>query len=344
MNASTTRTLQVDGSLLVSNPAEAGPLARELEDVGYNGVYTFEGRHDPFLPLAVAAGSTSRLKLATGIAVAFARNPMLLANLGYDLQLMSGGRFMLGLGSQIRPHIEKRFSAPWSHPAARMHEMVRAIRAIWACWQEGKPLDFRGQFYTHTLMTPIFVPGPNPHGLPPIYLAGVGPRMIEVAGEVADGLLVHPFNTARFVASDVLPALDRGLANAGRTRADCDVSAQFIVATGLDREERERNLALARGQVAFYASTPAYKPVLDCHGWGDLQPRLNALSKEGKWAEMSALLSNELVDEVVIHGSPEEVGERLRARAGDWCGRASPVIYAGDLEVRERLVRAIKRG
>ena len=148
MNTRNTRTLQVDGSLLVSNPAEAGPLARELEDVGYDGVYTFEGRHDPFLPLAVAAGSTSRLKLATGIAVAFARNPMLLANLGYDLQLMSGGRFMLGLGSQIKPHIEKRFSATWSHPAARMHEMVRAIRAIWACWQDGTPLDFRGEFYT----------------------------------------------------------------------------------------------------------------------------------------------------------------------------------------------------
>ena len=342
MNASTTRTLQVDGSLLVSNPAEAGPLARELEDVGYNGVYTFEGRHDPFLPLAVAAGTTSRLKLATGIAVAFARNPMLLANLGYDLQLMSGGRFMLGLGSQIRPHIEKRFSAPWSHPAARMHEMVRAIRAIWACWQEGTPLDFRGEFYTHTLMTPVFTPGPNPHGLPPVYLAAVGPQMLEVAGEVGDGLLVHPFATPHFIASEVLPAFERGIARAGAPRAARAVSCQVIVATGLDRKECEHNLRQARGQVAFYASTPAYRPVLDAHGWGDLQQRLNLLSKQGKWAEMGELLSDELVNEVVVHGSPEEVGERLRARCAGWADRVSPVIYAGDLELRARLVRAIK--
>jgi len=341
MNATDTRALAVDASLLVSNPADAGPLARELEDLGYDGVYTFEGRHDPFLPLVVAAGQTSRVALATGIAVAFARNPMLLANLGYDLQLMSGGRFILGLGSQIRAHIEKRFSATWSHPAARMHEMVRAIRAIWDCWQNGTPLDFRGEFYTHTLMTPVFMPGANPHGLPPVYVAGVGPRMTEVAGEVADGLLVHPFNTARFVATEVLPALGRGLSRGGRSRADCAVSTQFIVATGLDREERERNLAQARGQVAFYASTPAYRPVLDCHGMGDLQPRLNALSKEGKWLEMSALVSEDLLNEVVLHGSPEEVGERLRERCAGWCDRASPVIYAGDLEIRERLVRAI---
>jgi probable F420-dependent oxidoreductase len=343
MKNPTQRELQVDASLLVSNPADAGPLARQLEDVGYDGVYTFEGRHDPFLPLAVAAGQSTRLKLATGIAVAFARNPMLLANLGYDLQLMSGGRFMLGLGSQIRAHIEKRFGATWSQPAARMHEMVRAIRAIWDCWQTGGALDFRGEFYTHTLMTPVFNPGPNPHGLPPIYVAAVGPRMTEVAGEVGDGMLVHPFNTASFAASDVLPALERGLARAGRARGDFDVSCQLIVATGLDREERERNLALARGQVAFYASTPAYRPVLDRHGWGDLQPRLNALSKQGKWAEMSTLLSDELLDAVVVHGSPEEVGERLRERCAGWCGRVSPVVYAGDLEVRERLVRAVGR-
>ena len=318
--------------------------AKEVEAMGFDGVRTAEMNHDPFFPLLLAAEHTTKIELISSIAVGFARSPMLLANIGHDLNAYSKGRVTIGLGSQIKPHITKRFSMPWGAPAAKMRELVLAMRAIWANWYDGAKLEFVGKFYTHTLMTPVFTPGPNPHGLPPIYLAGVGPRMTEVAGEVADGLLVHPFNTARFVASEVLPALERGLAKSGRTREDCDVSAQFIVATGLDREERERNLALARGQVAFYASTPAYKPVLDCHGWGDLQPRLNALSKEGKWAEMTALLSDELVNEVVIHGSPEEVGERLRVRAGDWCGRASPVIYAGDLEVRERLVRAIKRG
>ncbi len=343
MTASNPGALKVDSSLLVANPADAGPLSRQLEDMGYDGVYTFEGRHDPFLPLAVAAGATSRLELTTGIAVAFARNPMLVANLGHDLQLMSGGRFMLGLGSQIRAHIEKRFSAQWSHPARRMREFVLALRAIWDCWQNGTPLDFRGEFYTHTLMTPVFTPGPNPHGLPPVYLAGVGPRMLEVAGEVGDGLLVHPFATPRFIAGEVLPAFERGIARAGATRAERAVSCQVIVATGLDREERERNFALARGQVAFYASTPAYRPVLEAHGWGDLQSQLNVLSKQGKWLEMGELLSEELLNEVVVHGSPEEVGERLRERCAGWAERVSPVIYAGDMELRERLVRAIKR-
>lgn len=342
MSQSIEAGIAVDAAMLVENPAEAGPLARQLEDAGYDGVYTFEGRHDPFLPLAVAAGTTERLQLQTGIAVAFARNPMLLANLGYDLQLLSRGRFMLGLGSQIRPHIEKRFSATWSHPAARMREMVLAIRAIWDCWERGTSLDFRGEFYTHTLMTPIFNPGPNPHGLAPIYVAGVGPHMTEVAGEVGDGFLVHPFHTPRFVASELLPALERGRQKSARSRESFSVSCQYIVASGLDAKELAANLALARGQVAFYASTPAYRPVLDSHGWGDLQPRLNALSKEGKWQEMSKLLSDELVAEIVISGMPEEVGERIRERSAGWCDRVSPVVYSGGTQLRERLVRAIK--
>lgn len=343
MNTASSTGLKVDAGLLVANPADAGALARQLEDMGYDGVYTFEGRHDPFLPLAVAAGTTTHLALSTGIAVAFARNPMLLANLGHDLQLMSGGRFILGLGSQIRAHIEKRFSAQWSHPARRMREFVLALRAIWDCWHHGTPLDFRGEFYTHTLMTPVFTPEPSPQPPPPVYLAGVGARMLEVAGEVGDGLLVHPFATPRFIASEVLPAFERGIALAGATRAQRSVSVQVIVATGLDREERERNLALARGQVAFYASTPAYRPVLEAHGMGDLQERLNVLSKQGKWQEMGSLLSDELVNEVVVHGSPEEVGERLREHCAGWADRVSPVIYAGDLELRERLVRAIRQ-
>ena len=343
MSQSPRADIAVDAAMLVENPAEAGPLARQLEDAGYDGAYTFEGRHDPFLPLAVAAGTTEHLKLQTGIAVAFARNPMLLANLGYDLHLLSRGRFMLGLGSQIRPHIEKRFSATWSHPAARMREMVLAIRAIWDCWEKGTPLDFRGEYYTHTLMTPVFNPGPNPYGLAPIYVAGVGPHMTEVAGEVGDGFLVHPFNTPRFVAEELLPALERGQRKSKLSRDSFSVSCQLIVASGLDAKELADNLALARGQVSFYASTPAYRPVLDIHGWGDLQPRLNALSKQGKWQEMSSLLSDELLAEIVISGTPEEIGERIRERCAGWCDRVSPVVYSASAQLRERLVRAIKQ-
>ena len=335
-------TLAVDAGLLVEDPRAAGPLARALEDAGYDGAYTFEGRHDPFLPLAFAAASTERLTLATGIAVAFARNPMLLANLGYDLQLATRGRFLLGLGSQIRPHIEKRFSAAWSEPAARMRELVLAVRAIWACWQQGRPLDFRGKFYTHTLMTPMFDPGPNPHGLPPIYLAGVGPRMIEVAGEVADGLLVHPFNTAAFVEHDVLPALACGRARSGRTDVAVAVSCQLILATGKDAAERARSLEQARAQVAFYASTPAYRPVLERHGMEDLQPRLNALSKEGKWQDMGRLVSDELLRQVVVSGEPEDAGAEVRRRCEGWCARVSPVLYSMDAELQSRLLRGIR--
>ena len=334
--------LAVDAGLLVEDPRAAGPLARALEDAGFDGAYTFEGRHDPFLPLAFAAASTERLALATGIAVAFARNPMLLANLGYDLQLATRGRFLLGLGSQIRPHIEKRFSSAWSEPAARMRELVLAVRAIWACWQQGRPLDFRGKFYTHTLMTPMFDPGPNPHGLPPIYLTGVGPRMIEVAGEVADGLLVHPFNTAAFVEHDVLPALAHGRARSGRTDAAVAVSCQLILATGKDAAACARSLEQARAQVAFYASTPAYRPVLERHGMGDLQPRLNALSKEGKWQDMGHLVSDELLRQVVVSGAPEEAGAEVRRRCEGWCARVSPVLYSMDTELQSRLLRGIR--
>lgn len=340
MNSSTMPA--IDAGLMVGNPRDAGPLARALEDAGYDGAYTFEGRHDPFLPLAFAAQQTERLTLSTGIAVAFARNPMLLANLGYDLQLASGGRFLLGLGSQIRPHIEKRFSSTWSEPAARMRELVQAIRAIWACWHTGAALDFRGRFYTHTLMTPMFNPGPHPHGLPPIYLAGVGPHMTEVAGEVADGLLVHPFNTPAFVEHDVLPALARGRERAGRDPASVAVSCQVMVATGLSAEERAGSLERARAQVAFYASTPAYRPVLERHGLGELQPRLNALSKEGKWPEMARLVSDELLHQVVVSGDPEAAGAQIRARCGAWCTRVSPSIYSGSDELRARLLNGIR--
>src|SRR6476619_4758424 len=225
----------VKGSL-----TDSGVAARRLETLGYDGAFTFEGPHGPFFPLLLAAEHTERIELMTNIAVAFARSPMDLAQIANDLQLASNGRFILGLGSQIRPHIEKRFSMPWGHPVARMRELVEAVRAIHRCWNDGARLDFRGDYYTHTLMTPFFEPGPNPHGAPPIFVAGLGPRMTEMAAEVGDGLLIHPFHTERFVREQAAAAVERVLARAGRARDDFTVAVTTIVLTGCDEEELKR--------------------------------------------------------------------------------------------------------
>ncbi len=306
--------MKIDGTLLTANPSEAAAAARQLEELGYSGGFSFEGPHDPFLPLCVAAENTERIELGTAIAVAFARNPMNLAQIAYDLQLQSQGRFILGLGSQIRPHIEKRFSATWSKPAARMREMVLAIHAIWRAWHEGEKLDFRGEFYTHTLMTPVFNPGPNPFGLPKIYLAGVGPVMTEVVGEVADGYLVHPFHTLEFLETVSRPALDRGLEKTGRGRNELTVSCQVILACGTTDEELERTKNAAKAQIAFYGSTPAYRPVLECIGLGELQNELNVMSKSGKWLEMTTKIDDALLEEIAIVGSPDEIATKIRNR------------------------------
>jgi probable F420-dependent oxidoreductase len=317
--------MKVDSSIVVSNPSDAGPAARRLEAVGYDGGFTFEGPHDPFLPLAVAAEHTETLELYTAVAIAFARNPMLLANLGYDLQLQSRGRFILGLGSQIRPHIQRRYSAVWSRPAARMREMVLAIRAIWSAWHEGAKLDFRGDFYTHTLMTPVFNPGPNPHGLPPIFVAGIGPRMTEVAGEVADGFFVHPFHTPEFIERVTLPALERGFAKSGRARERFAISCQAIIASGATAAEFENAKNMARAQISFYGSTPAYRSVLDCHGWGELHDELNRLSKRGGWLEMAGLIDDEVLEAIAVIGTPREIAAKLRARCEKFADRVSLV-------------------
>jgi probable F420-dependent oxidoreductase len=323
--------MKVDGPLhdsLVSIPARA----RELEDFGYDGAFTFEGPHDPFLPVLLAAEHTDRLELATAIAVAFARNPMTLAQTAYDLQLGSEGRFILGLGSQIRPHIEKRFSMPWSKPAARMRELALAIRAIWASWHEGAALRFEGDFYRHTLMTPFFNPGPNPYGTPRLWLAGVGPAMTEVAGEVADGFLVHPFSTEQFLRDVTLPALERGFARSARTRDGFEISFPLMIVTGESEEEIAAAEDGVRRQLAFYGSTPAYRRVLDVHGWGDLQPELNRLSKEGRWEDMGALIGDDLVDVFTVRGKPEEIARKVLSRYGDLVDRISfNAPYRSDL-------------
>jgi probable F420-dependent oxidoreductase len=298
----------------LEDPRDAKEDFARLEEIGYDGAFSFEAKHDPFLPLVLAAESTQRLRLGTAIAIAFARNPMNLANLAYGLQCISGGRFLLGLGSQVRPHIEKRFSMPWSRPAARMREMVLAIRAVFDAWEGGSELCFEGEFYRHTLMIPAFDPGPNPFGPPPIYLGGFGPRMTAVAGEVADGFLAHPFSSRRSLQENTLPALERGLAASGRTRSDLDIVCATLTVTADTPEQLEHVKDAARKQLAFYGSTPAYRPTLDCHGWGDLHVELNRMSKEGRWDEMAGLISDEVLEAIAVVGERREIASKLRER------------------------------
>lgn len=296
------------------DPRASGATFAALEAAGYDTGFSFESRHDPFLPLALAAEHTAHLRLGTAVAIGFARNPMVLANVGYDLQVLSEGRFVLGLGSQVRPHIENRFGETWSHPARRMRELVSAIRAIWAAWEGGAGLRFEGELYRHTLMTPAFDPGPNPFGTPPVFVGGFGPRMVAVAGEVADGLIVHPFTTRRSLEELVLPALAGGAERSGRSIDDVEVVWVTNVVTWSDEAERRTALASVKGQLAFYGSTPAYASTLALHGYGDLHLELNALSKQGRWDDMAARFPDALVAELAVVGSRDEIAEQIVAR------------------------------
>jgi probable F420-dependent oxidoreductase len=317
--------MKVDASLNVPIQ-QAGQTAADLEAAGYSGGWTAETSHDPFLPLALAAERTSTMELGTSIAVAFARNPMNLANIGWDLQALSQGRFILGLGSQIRPHITKRFSMEWSHPAPRMREMVQAIRAVWDNWENDTPLQFRGEFYQHTLMTPFFRPNADDlgdFGLPKIFLAGVGELMTEVAGEVCDGFICHGFTTERYLREITIPALERGRAKAGKTMDGFEIVGPSFVATGVTDEDLQNAVTGTKQQIAFYGSTPSYKGVLDIHGWGGLQEQLNALSKQGKWVEMGDLIDDDILNTFAVVGEPESIAPELGRRYGDVISRLS---------------------
>jgi probable F420-dependent oxidoreductase len=335
--------MRVDGTVMTARPEEMPSAARELEELGYDGVFTAETSHDPFLPITLAALETECIELGTGIAVAFARNPMSMAVIGNDLQLYTEGRFILGLGSQIKPHIEKRFSMEWSHPADRMREFILAMRAIWATWNEGEKLDFRGDFYRHTLMTPFFNPGPNPYGTPKVFLAAVGERMTEVAGEAADGILLHGFTTERYVREVTLPALERGWARADKQRGDFELSGPMFVVTGTNEEEYEAARRGTKQQIAFYGSTPAYRGVLELHGWGELQGELNRLSKQGDWVQMGELVDDEVLATFAVTGEPEEIPAKLLDRYGDIVDRVSFYApYKSDPERWSRVVEGFK--
>jgi len=309
----------------------AADFGRRAEEVGFDGIWATETANDPFLPLLLAAGATERITIGTAIAVAFPRSPMHLAYTARDLHHYSKGRFVLGLGSQVRAHIERRYSATYEPPVARMRELVLAIRAIWTSWQEGTALDFRGEFYTHTLMTPFFAPPVSEYGVPPIFIAAVGPKMTETAGEVADGVFVHGLTTEKYLREVAVPALERGVSKAGRARADIDICRPLFLVTGSNDEERAKADAWVRDKLAFYASTPTYKPILELHGWGDLQPELAALAKRGAWAEMPALIDDDMLETFAIVGDMKDLPRLIHDR---YDGLVDRISFTAPIEER----------
>jgi len=296
------------------DPAGIVNVARAAEErSGVGALYVPEGNHDAFVYLTLAAVNTERLRLGTSIALAFARSPMAMAYPAYDVHRLSGGRLTLGIGSQIKPHIERRYSMPWSRPAERMREYITALRAIWNSWQTGDKLDFQGDFYTHTLMPPLFNPGPLEFASPEIWLAGVGPRMVAAAGAVADGFICHPLLSRSYLADELHPALAAGRASTGAD-GPFTVSAMAMVTTGRTEEGLASAIAGTKRQIGFYASTPAYKPVLDHHGWGDLHAEAHAFTKAGRWSELGDLVDDEILETLAVVGELGAVGEAVRAR------------------------------
>lgn len=336
--------MRVDLALGMTGPGSAGQRATELAAIGADGLFTFENAHDVFAPLVLAT-TTTDCDLMTNVAMALPRSPLHLAYAANDLQLLSGGRFRLGVGSQIRPHIERRYGAKWERPVAQMRESVEATIAILDHFAGDGPFDFRGEWTTHTLMTPNFNPGPNPHGRPPVLVGALGPRMTTMAAEVADGLLVMPFNSRRHLIDRTLPAIEAGLATSGRQRTQFEVIAEVICAVGRTTEELEAAIAGVRMLVAFYASTPSYRPVLEAEGCADLQSELNAMSKQGDWAGMAALVDDDLLSAVAAVGHPDEVARQIHERVGDFAERVclyvpSPAIT--DTTVAE-VIAALRR-
>jgi probable F420-dependent oxidoreductase len=317
--------VQVDVGLgRASRLAAARDAAPLVEAAGFDALWSAETDHDPFLPLVAAANGTTRMGLGTSVAVALARNPLTLAQLAWDLQEFSNGRFMMGLGTQVEAHVTRRFSMPWGKPASRMRELVLAIRAIWATWLDGAPLDFRGEFYRHDLMTPFFTPSAEvvrEVGLPRIFLAGVGPRMTEIAGEMCDGFICHGFTTERYLREVSIPALERGRGRGGKSLAGFEIVGPPFVVTGCTDADRLAAAARARQQIGFYASTPAYRPVLELHGWGNLGVAAYQLAGQGKWAELGELIDDDVLDAFAVVGPLDEIADRVQGRYGDVVSR-----------------------
>lgn len=329
-----------------------GPLsgvaeqARAAESMGFDGARTSETQHDPFLPLVLAAEHTTRLELGTSIAVAFPRSPMTMAHIAWDLQRFSGGRLFLGLGTQVKGHIERRYGLAWESPGPRLRDYILALRAIWDCWQHATPLNYRGEFYSHTLMTPFFNPGPISHPRIPIHIAGVQPYMCRLAGELCNGFQVHPFHSVKYLQDVVLPKVEEGLRAGERKRVDLCLASSVLIVTGADAAQMKAAERSVKTQIGFYASTPNYRVILECHGWGQVARDLTRKSIQGDWEGMAALVTDEMLDVFAIVGRPDELPEKLRQRYTGLLDRLS--VYEAfqpeaDLTAQRALLAAFPR-
>lgn len=301
--------MKIDVGILVPNLLDIPTAARAAEEIGFDAIWTSETQHEPFLPLAIAAEHTRRIELGTSIAVAYARSPTNLAHIAWDLQNASRGRFILGLGTQVKAHVERRFGMTWDERVApKFRDFILAMRAVWGAWQGDGRVNYRGEFYKITLMTPFFNPGPIEHPHIPIYIAGVNEHLCRLAGEVCEGFHVHPFHTPKYIREIVLPNIELGAQKGQRSRQDVQLSSAIFTAT--NEIEREA----ARQQISFYASTPTYRTVLEVHGWGEVGEKLSALAARGKWNEMPGLISDEMLDEVAVIALAEELPARIKTR------------------------------
>lgn len=335
--------MKLDTGLLATNLRDVPAAAKAAEELGYDALWTAETGHDPYLPLVLAAEHTTKVKLGTSIAVAFPRSPMTHAMIGWDLQALSGGRFMLGLGTQVKAHNERRFGVKWEAPGPRLREMILMIREAWKTFQTGQPPRFVGKYYNLTLMTPFFTGGPIDHPAPPIYIAGVNEYMCRLAGELCDGFHAHPFHSLKYLNELVRPKIAEGANKAGRSPADCALSTTAFVVGGDTRAEIEAARQPVKQQIAFYASTPAYLPVLECHGWGEVGRKLTDLSKQGQWVAMADLITDEMLDVYAVTGSWNEIPDMLRAKYDGVLDRIG--FYHGfrgekDRARQEKIVRA----
>lgn len=333
--------MKYDASLQ-SSLTETPDRVRALEELGFDGCFTFEGQTDPFYPLLLAA-EHSTLDLYTNVAIAFPRSPMHLAYQSFDLQRFSNGRFILGIGSQIQPHIERRYSSVWGKPVRHMRELITATKAIFDQWQHGTPLDFSGEYYNFNLLPPIFDPGPLDCGLPPIWVGALGPKMTQMVAEVADGILIHPFHTEKFVREHTVPNVQRGLDASGRSLDDLSFGIDVMIGVYRTEEEKEVAERGCRFNLGFYGSTPAYRVTLDAHDWGDLQPKLRTLTKEGRWDELGDLIDDEVMSTIAVIGTPAEVAEQLHERYGDLANRLGfSMPYATNDETVAELLKELK--
>lgn len=338
--------MKIDGGLMTNDLRDVARLAAQAERLGYDGIWTAEAGHDPYLPAAVAATATDHVSIGTNIAVAFPRSPLVHAQIAWDLQTASRGRFILGLGTQVKGHNERRYSTPWAAPGPRLREMIQLIRHIWDVWQNGTKPGFEGQYYKFNLMTPFFSPAPTEWPHIPIYTSGVNPYMCRLTGELADGIHIHPFHSMKYIRETIVPNVELGLAKSKRDRSAVALATTAFVIAGKNRDEIERAKDPVRQQISFYASTRTYIGVLEAHGWGDTCYRLNEKAAKGDWTGMASLITDEMLDVYAVQGTYDEIPGLLKKKYAGVIDRLgfyySPIRPGGDDTAWSRLIAACR--